>query len=248
MANKNGSNEGPGAKCCLGVTYFNRTLERNGAAPKCLGLAQLKHGDQADDDVKMLSDSTGEFKYYCIGYASHRNGARPAGPGEPTQMPFCEGVEVVLTEEMSNTTPAPGGPFGSSPRSSRPIQPALNDVASRAPSHAATAAPAAATAAAATGESDQEGPQEDQRFKARFRRQLHKNLDLLRLAATGEKLPELPIPLRKHESFASVRQTFTETASLNLLKMRVAAEFISSRTADAMKPVWKRLRSGEEAD
>ena len=54
----------------------------------------------------------------------------------------------------------------------------------------------------ATGPSD-----EDRSLKSRFQKQFQRNADSLLSAATGEKLPQLPVQLRKYDTLADARQT-----------------------------------------
>ncbi|GIL72373.1 hypothetical protein Vretimale_4151 [Volvox reticuliferus] len=225
----------PQAKCCLGVTYFNRILERNGKVPKCMGLAQFKQGDQDNDDVRMLNEATGDFQYYCVGYSSHPTDARPASQGQPTQMPFCEGVEIAITEERVPAAPLTDSVAGSlmRDRSTHAVEHVDSDSGHKAPPLPPTT----------SGPSD-----EDRNIHARFRKNFLRNADSLLSALTGEKLPPLPVELRKYDTVAEARNSFTEAATVNLQKMRVMAEFITNRTMDAAKPIWERLWSEEEAE
>eukprot|EP00887_Chlorella_sp_A99_P006074 scaffold22.g6074.t1 len=49
----------------------------------------------------------GQFKYVCVGYSAYdaeglrQAAARRAGPGDPVQLPYCEGLEIVSTAAMS---------------------------------------------------------------------------------------------------------------------------------------------------
>ncbi|GLI68684.1 hypothetical protein VaNZ11_013170 [Volvox africanus] len=228
---------GPQAKCCLGVTYFNRSLERSGKVPKCMGLAQFKQGDQENDDVRMLNEATGDFQYYCVGYSSHPTDARPASQGQPTQMPFCEGVEIAITEERVPASQAISSVAG----------PLMRDLSTDSVEHgdggAAGSNAVPPLPPISTGPSD-----EDRNIHARFRKQLLRNADSLLSALTGEKLPPLPVQLRKYDTLAEARNSFTEAATVNLQKMRVMAEFITNRTVDVAKPIWERFRSEEETE
>ncbi|KXZ41239.1 hypothetical protein GPECTOR_620g712 [Gonium pectorale] len=238
----------PSAKCCLGVAYFNRTLERSGVPPKCLGYGQLKHGEQGNDDVRQLSGATSDFQYYCIGYSSHPAGSKPSRPGESTQMPYCEGVEIAITEELtapasarmaeaaavssgrplSRDRPAPGLDHGAA----APLPPAGPSD----PSNPSSSDPSDS----GDGSSGRGG------LRERFRANLARNADSLLAAVTGERLPRLPVQLRSYDSVSEAGKALVDTASLNVAKMRLAADFIRFRTMDAVKLTIERLRNPEE--
>ncbi|EFJ49853.1 hypothetical protein VOLCADRAFT_89271 [Volvox carteri f. nagariensis] len=203
MPNKPVETAGPEAKCCLGVTYFNRALERSGKAPKCMGLAQFKHGDQDNDDVRMLNEATGDFK----------------------------GVEIAITEERVPVAPTAGSDSGPS------IQGGSSPTVGHGSGGVAALPPATA-----------DPSEEDRSLQARFRKQFRRNSDSLSSAVTGEKLPPLPVQIRKYDSLSEACGAFTDAATVNLLKMRVVAEFITLRTMDAAKPIWERFRSEEETE
>ncbi|GLC51726.1 hypothetical protein PLESTB_000533300 [Pleodorina starrii] len=203
-----------------------------GFIQKCVGMAQFKQGEQDNDDVRMLNEATGDFQYYCLGYSSHPTDAKPSGQGQPTQMPFCEGVEIAITEERVQAVSA----------AETTAAPLMRDRSSPAVDTGASSAPLPPAAAA-------EGPyDEDRSLQARFRKQLLRNTSSLASALTGEKLPPLPVQLRKYDTVAEARDAFSENASVNLLKMRAMAELIRTRTLDAVKPIWGRFGSEEETE
>ncbi|KAG2431370.1 hypothetical protein HYH02_013359 [Chlamydomonas schloesseri] len=231
-ANKNPESVGgPEATCCLGITAWDRTLEKTGGKPTCLGLAQVKRGDQDSDDVRVLSGQTRDFKYVCLGYSSHPTDARPAKPGQPTNMPFCEGVEIAITEEEVAPVTMPGSTA------------LMRDRQAPALSHGdgAGAQPPAASP------SDEEGGSKG--LQERFAKHLRRNADSLRAAMLGDRFPTLPVQLRQFETLEDATKLFTETARVNMLKMNVMAEFISFRGWEAVvKPIWERFGPSEEAD
>jgi hypothetical protein len=69
--------------------------------------------------------------------------------------------------------------------------------------------------------------------------------------STGRVLASAPCPGRRHGSGSRAPpavspRSLVDTASVNMLKLRLAADFISSRTMDAARPVWERLWSGDQ--
>ncbi|KAG2423493.1 hypothetical protein HXX76_015241 [Chlamydomonas incerta] len=230
----NNKSEGPEATCCLGITAWDRTVEKTGGKPTCLGLAQVKRGEQEADDVRVLSSQTRDFKYVCLGYSSHPTDARPAKPGQPTNMPFCEGVEIAITEEEVAPATIPG---------STSAAPLMRDRQAPALSHG----DGAGSQPPAASPSDEEGGSKG--MQERFAKHLRRNADSLRAAVLGDRFPPLPVQMRQFETLEDATKLFTETARVNLLKMNVMAEFISFRTMEAVvKPIWERFGPSEEAD
>ncbi|KAG2494200.1 hypothetical protein HYH03_007558 [Edaphochlamys debaryana] len=144
-------------------------------------------------------------------------------------MPYCEGIEIAVTEERVAPIPAPRATQGT--LSLRDQAPTL-DHGQGAPVPPAT-----------------EGPSdEDNSLAARFRRELRRNADGLRSVVTGERVLPLPFQFRAFESLTQARDTLVSTASVNVEKMGIMAHFLSHRTVDSAKLLWERFSSEEETE
>jgi len=89
-------------KACIGALYFAMRNEQM-KGPYCAGFKTgLKPTDEGANLPSNDSIPGGNFKYMCVGYSAydearllrHASG-RPRSPGDPVQLPYCEGLEVI---------------------------------------------------------------------------------------------------------------------------------------------------------
>eukprot|EP00798_Chlamydomonas_sp_ICE-L_P012534 gene12534-15750_t len=92
-------------KCCVGISYYSQALQATGKPPMCFGATQQKEGP-INVSLDEVPSSASLFKHYCIGYSSYPKGdlTKHSKDGAVLQMPYCEGIELLLTEEEDEAT------------------------------------------------------------------------------------------------------------------------------------------------
>ena len=92
-------------RACLGMLFYNQTRQMKGQAPLCTGISRRRtHPAPVSSSETMPA---GDFKFVCLGYSVHepdrlRNASATLKPGDPVEVPWCSGVEIISASAVSS--------------------------------------------------------------------------------------------------------------------------------------------------
>lgn len=86
-------------KCCTGALFYSTEMANRKQAPFCAGIPWKTQ--EVASGKSSASDAVGNssFKYTCIGYSEHKMLGETDPKGKPS-LPYCEGVEVIMTTDV----------------------------------------------------------------------------------------------------------------------------------------------------
>lgn len=102
----------------MGVLFYSQSRFEEGKAPLCSGVSRRARKSSTTNVSSETVPAGGSFKYFCVGASSYDPDAlRSASkdrrhPGDPVEVPFCSGVEIISAAAVSHNRellPAEGG-------------------------------------------------------------------------------------------------------------------------------------------
>jgi len=227
----------------MGLAYYSKALQAEGKVPKCFGLSQDREGRFDPDENRELGPSTTDFKYYCLGYSAYAKGDK-ARKGEMGLLPYCEGIEVAVLEELDHEAMA---------RSK--AQQERRQKWQEAHAHLTTSAQDSASTSSeepnSTSQVEQpastfgSGPEKPSRppLIERIMARASRNLESMQATLRNEG----HYRLRKLDSVADIGTRVVEVTERNIWRMETAINLVADSVYHmAVKPVMEILASGEE--
>ena len=95
----------PNQCACLGTLFYSQSRLAAGRSPLCAGLSRRRtHPAPVSSSETMPS---GDFKFVCLGYSVFdpeelRKSSRSLKPGDPVDVPFCSGLEIISASAVSS--------------------------------------------------------------------------------------------------------------------------------------------------
>ncbi|KAK3275682.1 hypothetical protein CYMTET_16200 [Cymbomonas tetramitiformis] len=86
-------------KCCTGALFYSTEMANRKQPPFCAGIPWKTQEDLSGKNSASDAVGNSSFKYTCIGYSEHKTLGENDVKGKP-RLPYCEGVEVIMTTDV----------------------------------------------------------------------------------------------------------------------------------------------------